>query len=263
MADLTDAEKAMLARVRDDWLAVAYTTGPADRPEAERGVREAYLAAGLAPPSRLLWFDSPFEGAVAAWLLNVVNDTRWDAVEVELWKSDAAEQALPDEHADHVRVHVRNAVWDLAEYHVHSPIALEVCGSAGFRSLPPPLVDRIWAEICAQSDPDVFLYPIRPDLWYGCWADYLTPGGQHIDAGYLAAHDAHSRLGAGGWGRFAGLARVARNAGWWWALRDAAILTERPVHLDLDERGRLHNAGGPAATYPDGFAVHAVDGDSP
>ncbi|GAA2295164.1 hypothetical protein GCM10010149_49280 [Nonomuraea roseoviolacea subsp. roseoviolacea] len=51
------------------WREVAFTTGPADRAEAEAGVRAAYLAAGLAPPERVVWLSSPAQGAVAAALL--------------------------------------------------------------------------------------------------------------------------------------------------------------------------------------------------
>jgi hypothetical protein len=58
-----------------------------------------------------------------------------------------------------------------------------------------------------------------------------------------------------------GLMQVGRNAGWWWALRGAVVLTERPRYVKLDESGRrLHSAEGPAIVYPDGFGVWAWHG---
>jgi len=53
---------------------------------------------------------------------------------------------------------------------------------------------------------------------------------------------------------------VARSAGWWWAFRDAVILTERPLVLHRDPRGRLHCETGPAIAYADGFGVWAWHG---
>ena len=49
-----------------EWLAYGLMSTPADRAEAEAGVREAYELAGLAAPARLLWCDSPLAGARAA-----------------------------------------------------------------------------------------------------------------------------------------------------------------------------------------------------
>ena len=109
--------------------------------------------------------------------------------------------------------------------------------------------------------------------------------GQH-DAGWLAAFDAAaSRAGSsapdsvrgaegargadGARGdaavlraaqRLAGLAGVARSAGWWWPYANVAILTDRPDELHRDNVGRLHAAQTPALHYSDGFALHAWRG---
>jgi len=60
--------------------------------------------------------------------------------------------------------------------------------------------------------------------------------------------------------RLAGLAGVARSAGWWWPYADVAILTDRPDELHRDNIGRLHAADTPALHYSDGFALHAWRG---
>jgi hypothetical protein len=95
-------------------------------------------------------------------------------------------------------------------------------------------------------------------------------GGQH-DAGWLAAFDAAASradssrgetpaavLGAAQ--RLAGLAGVARSAGWWWPYANVAVLTDRPDELHRDNIGRLHAAETPALHYSDGFALHAWRG---
>ncbi len=60
--------------------------------------------------------------------------------------------------------------------------------------------------------------------------------------------------------RLAGLAGLARSAGWWWPYANVAILTDRPDELHRDNVGRLHAAQTPALHYSDGFALHAWRG---
>jgi len=57
-----------------------------------------------------------------------------------------------------------------------------------------------------------------------------------------------------------GHAAIGRNAYWWWAYRDHAILTERPTELHRDPLGRLHCETGPAMSWPDGWGFHAWHG---
>src|SRR5215467_14480330 len=61
---LAPAQEAQLVPVRDEWQALGLATGPADRLRAERGMRAAYLAAGLPPPALFLWVRSPLEGVL-------------------------------------------------------------------------------------------------------------------------------------------------------------------------------------------------------
>ncbi len=61
---LTPAQEAGLADVRDQWQAIGLATFAADRPAAERGIRRAYLAVGLPPPSGYIWVRSPLEAVM-------------------------------------------------------------------------------------------------------------------------------------------------------------------------------------------------------
>ncbi|WP_306210400.1 DUF6745 domain-containing protein [Actinoplanes sp. RD1] len=60
-------------------------------------------------------------------------------------------------------------------------------------------------------------------------------------------------------GGLAGLAAVAREAGWWWPFADAVILTERPTVLSRDNVGRLHSESA-ALEFPDGYHLWAWRG---
>lgn len=80
---LTDAQTARIPAFRDAWMRAGLSTEPADRPRAEAGVRLAYEAAGLQPPGRIIWLDSPMAGALGAALLAgaaKVQDRVWTQV---------------------------------------------------------------------------------------------------------------------------------------------------------------------------------------
>ena len=52
-----------LSQYLDRWAAARLSCEPADRATAEAGVRLAYHAAGLPPPQRIIWCDSPIDMA--------------------------------------------------------------------------------------------------------------------------------------------------------------------------------------------------------
>lgn len=77
--------------------------------------------------------------------------------------------------------------------------------------------------------------------------------GQH-DAAWLCAFE------PGDDSPLAGLAAVARDAGWWWPYEKTVVLSERPLTLHRDEAGRLDRGDGPALGYADGFELYAWRG---
>src|SRR3990167_539467 len=97
--ELSATTRAAFPTIRDEWLAVGLSTVPANRAEAERGVRLAYNVAGLEAPSLMIWVDSPIAGCVAAamqaWAQ--VGAQVWDRVGTQVW--------------DQVGTQVRDQVW--------------------------------------------------------------------------------------------------------------------------------------------------------
>ena len=53
-----------------------------------------------------------------------------------------------------------------------------------------------------------------------------------------------------------GLWEQSRLAGWCWVYDDVAVITDRPVTLNIDEQGNLHCEDGPAIGYGDGFKLY-------
>ena len=67
-------ELEMKRRVRqweEKWRAIGLSTEPADRPQAEKYLRDAYRSVKLAPPKRVLWVDSPLQALIAIFFMNL------------------------------------------------------------------------------------------------------------------------------------------------------------------------------------------------
>ena len=241
---LTVEQEAMLAQVRDEWLAVGLSTEPANRPAAEEGVRQAYRRAGMEPPSVVIWLGSPYAGCVASAMLSQgqVRDQVWDQVRDQV-RGQVGDQVgaqvwaqVRDQVGAQVRDQVRAQVWDQVRGQVWAQVGAQV--GAQVRG-------QVWDQVRDQVRGHVWAQ-VRDAVW-----------GQH-EAGYLGWCDAMQLIGVNL--DVAGLSTVARNAGWWWPMRDTVILTDRPDTLHRDPQGRLHCETGPALRYRDGWAIHAIHG---
>ncbi len=219
-----DTDAALAARA-DGWLALGLAAVPADRADAEAGVAQAYELAGLPAPERIEWRGSPAEGARTAHELMAAGET-----------------------GASVRATVRTRPWASARADLVARL-----GPAGWA--------RYWAAAGArtwQLLTDRLVTPIRSRVE----ADLASLDGARfrlLDAVY-GQHDGAWLTAFDGVSELAGLARVARSAGWWWPYERAAVLTERPVALHRDNVGRLHHGEGPALSYPDGWQLYAWRG---
>jgi hypothetical protein len=260
--ELSDEHWELIAAVRAQWRDAALTTGPVDRDEVQAGVVEAYQAAGLAPPRLVLWFDSPVAGTWAANRLAALPSVEDRSGEVRLaidrvrWGfRDRAKRALSQVTQERVW---REVLWQL-RYEVGSLnelVADEVHDRVW--STPQNIVEHeLWTQLSEQSSLDLAGEAIRPQIFMTVREAF----GGHFDAHEVAPDDALAQLGLDGGVPPTGLFRVTRSGGWWWPMREAVVLCERPVELHRDEYGRASRVDGAAIVYPDGFAVHAWHGD--
>ncbi|MFF2860660.1 DUF6745 domain-containing protein [Streptomyces rubiginosohelvolus] len=208
------------------WRSVAAATGRADRAAAEAGVRRAYRTAGLAEPDRIIWAPSPRAAVGTVEKL-----------------TDAGRS---------VREEVRTRPWADERRRMYDEL-----GPAGWSALWSATGAQLWETTAALAErirtgvvADLAPRPQDEGAVRLVLLDAVL--GQH-DAAWLAAFDGHGD-------RLAGLAEVARNAGWWWPYENAVVITERPDVLHRDEAGRLDHGEGPALAYGDGFALHAWRG---
>jgi len=224
--ELSATTRAAFPTIRDEWLAVGLSTVPANRAEAERGVRLAYNVAGLEAPSLMIWVDSPIAGCVGAAMQVGAQ------VGAQVWAQVGAQVGAQ------VWAQVRDQVW-------------------------AQVGDQVWAQVRAQVRDQVWAQ-VRDQVWAQVgaqvWAQVRDAAyGQH-DAGWLSFYAAVARESIHGCERLVGLMTIARSAGWWWPFERAVILTERPCRLRRDGRGRLHSTDGAAIQYPDGWGVWAWHG---
>jgi hypothetical protein len=256
---------ATLGAVGDEWLAAVLAAGPTDREAAEAGVYQAYRAAGLAPPERVVWLGSPQAGAVAVALLTgldvgvAVHDPPWDRVRDEL--EGQGQPAVPGRAGRPARTLVGPLLWSRVRAQVLRQTGPGLWEQA-WRATAAPLLDRlparIWRLLVMEAGPAIDTrlgWPASERLW-----NEAASG--NPEAVWCALADGLGRVlpGLAGPERLAGLQRATTAAGWWWPLERVAVMTDRPVALHRDEQGRLHCADGPALAHSDGWALHAWRG---
>ena len=59
ITELTEEQKALIPEWREKWIKIGLDTTPADKPVAEKWIKQAYKDRGYAEPKEVLWFESP------------------------------------------------------------------------------------------------------------------------------------------------------------------------------------------------------------
>ncbi|MCF2525696.1 hypothetical protein LZ495_00440 [Yinghuangia sp. KLBMP8922] len=268
---------------------MAAATGPADRAAAEEGIRDAYRAAGLVPPHKVLWYDSPLAASVAATVISGAFKPQALAALGLPVRAPAGSRA-----GKSVRDKLRAATWERARTEAAAQLGQAVWAQAWHE-----IADRLWAPTTGLSarireGVEAAVAVAVGDTTSGARggvapgamgrgsaargtdaasrtiavearaATLDALGGQH-DAAWLAAFDGLRRcfpeLGDSPAAEaLDAVGRVARAGGWWWPYEGVVLAAERPVALERDENARLHSGEGPALAFPDGFALHAWRG---
>lgn len=273
VTSLTHKQEERLREIRDEWLAVQVSTDLADRPAAEEGIRAAYEAAGFGAPDFILWMSSPYAGAIAASIAPGI--------------ICAISHSVPDGGLAGLGDHTLpcGSFEDQFDF-VNRQVRLQVRGQVGDRTYAPVwyrVAGIRWAvddQVRAQVDTGVRDWvdaqvrnPVRnagdqvnlrvftsiDDQVRGRLGQWRA-GKSRNEAPYCSYAAAMRELGVHGLEPIAGGLQVARHAGWWWALEDFAVVTDRPELLERDIQGRLHCASGPAIRYRDGWGFHAWHG---
>jgi hypothetical protein len=267
----------LLAEVRDEWVAHALSTEPADRAAAEAGVRAAYRKIECEPPRTIVWLGSPFAGVLGSYFLDVRLHGKNGRFEVPDWGPSIAGRvsggftlnpsddqwvtfhAGGDSLKDQVRAQV-SPTWFCVLGRIHGQLEDQAWHSFGDQvedQIRAVTGDRLGAPTLCQS------WDAEPaEVWERVRRQDRTAADCQRDAADLADYEINRlrRRGAKRYARLPGPLRVAHSAGRWWPMEDAVVLTERPTELHRDAQARPHSAHGPAIRYPDGWSVHAWHG---
>ena len=246
---LTPEQTAALARYRARWSAIRRSTAPADRSAAGEGVRLAYHAAGLKPPARLVWCDSPIALSELAG-----RASRADGPNV---KSELIHR-LRRRVAALVGTRVHKRLQASVESMVN-PIDALVVSAADAVIQGAVHENESLLERFRRSQPLSWSLTFRTLL--GRRGFRYMAAGQH-DLSWLGPYEyLRNVLGLRAETEpLLGLRQLAMNAGWLQPHEQTCWLAERPDLLYGDASDRLHNANGPALRFPDGWLVWAWKG---
>jgi hypothetical protein len=219
LSALTDAQRAKLSDWAQQWIAIGLSTEPVDRATFERAVRTLYLEQGRTPPARVIWTGSPL--AVDLVMTHLTASS--DAPALDLF-------GLPGDVAQDVREIVRAET-----------------GSPVVRGRRKQL------EHCTTVR-HYFHGPLHAGGWWTLSGRCCTRYGSPATLSFL-----QDVCGLKLPGKEAKLARalqdIARSAGCWLGADSCVVVSERPLAIRRDDRGRLHAENAPALLYRDGSAL--------
>ena len=275
--ELSEVDLTEVRAVRDGWMAVALSTERVDRPAAEAAVHAAYVAAGMEPPAVMVWMDSPLGGTLASAALrgqlrDQIRDQLRGQIRDQLWDQLAGqlERQILDQLGDQLAGQLRGQLERQLGDQLWDQLAGQLRGQLE-RQLGDQLRDQLAGQLAGQLRGQLErqlggqlggqlrgqlagkLRGQLRDQLADQLADQLNPWSDAYWLAYYACASPQAGLKSD---RLASLAAAVRSCGWWWPMRGAAVLTDRPTLIDRDEQGNLHGGSGPALTYADGYVCH-------
>jgi hypothetical protein len=247
----------------------------------QQAVAQVYSDAGVPPPERLVWLDSPLAGSVAASIFARTCENLFiklwnkpvDRMTQKLWS--VAKEAGSTEVFQYIDLQIKASPLDVAK-NIVVPIRTQIARQLGIRfshQSDPYTTQQVfsedtWAYILArieqqlnQEDFDVLSQIVFDKQFAAACANqsqYCGLGGQDGDnlellsfAGLMGMDLPEVR----------GLISLSRQTNWFWLFDKVCIVTYRPQMLLTDMQGRLHNDFGPAIEYNDGWCIWARKGD--
>jgi hypothetical protein len=244
----------------DRWASTRMSCAAADRPLAEEGIRQAYAAAGLAPPDRIAWCGGPMEIAkrladaspddpIGANVKGDIFDKVRDKVGTlaEIFCKEVVIAAIELSHHDTVRASISgHSKCREASKAVHRAVLRAVDDDLARLSVRARHVARRWRGL-----PRLLPRSSFEDIAVG--PDQLASLGV-----YEYLHDVLP------WREIThplqGVWTLAKSAGWIVPHERICWVCERPSLLRVDAAARLHCPDGPALQYRDGWSHYAWSG---
>ena len=207
---LTDEDLARLAEVRAEWMAIGLSTEPCDRDAATAAVLACYDFAGIERPPLVIWMDSPLGGLYASAVLRILAEGQlrgqlggqlWDQLRGQLWGQLGGQ--LWGQLRGQLRGQLGDQLWDQLWGQLWGQLGGQLGGQ---------LRDQLWGQLSTWND--------------AYWIAFYT------EAVRIAPLERSESLDA--------LAMAIGACGWWWPMRGAVIITDRPSSIARDKIGRAH-----------------------
>lgn len=281
MVAVDDTIRKALREHRDEWMKLAFSCEELDVPAVQDALRLVYECAGVPPPERLVWLDSPLAGAVAASIFSVNYDNLFtqlinkpfEAMEQKLWRDaetlgtsnlwkhiDAQLKTTPLHVADNIAIPIRSQVASQLEMrfgnrndpHLTQQVFTEDTWSYILKRIEQQLNEQDFDVLSKLVFDATFATRCARQSWY------CGLGGQDGDTLELVSFAEQMGMDLPA---VKGILALSRQVSWWWVFDKVAIVTYRPQMLVLDGMDRLHNNHGPAIEYNDGWCIYARAGN--
>jgi len=269
---LTQEQIKQLPIFRDKWQKIGLCTEPANRKKAEEGIKIAYQMANLSPPKKIVWCTSPLANGLARAIVlkRFEGDSVQDSVRASVWNSvyHSVNISVRDSVPLSVQGSVVHSVWDSVPAYVKASVMVSVRDS-----VPDSVWNSVWHSVMVSvrdSVPD----SVQGSVWDSVPAyvklSVMVSVRDSVPACGYGQHDA-DLLGFLEYfnlicnlteqtKKLEGLWLIAKNAGWFLPHEKICWVSERHNICKLNNRGVIHNDGGPAIQYPDKFSIWALNG---
>lgn len=222
----------------DHWLKIGRSTDPIDKAKVEQGIALAYCETGLAPPNKIIYRDSPYQGFLE--VIRLLTTRRL---------AEQAGKPVCERVWHNVRGHVWTQVWNLSFNHVVEQVLNHV--RIHIRS---PINDQIWWWLRNELDKLICDYANNNDLHpavnvANVWDSAFCAGHEAPTIAQLTIFKDIPEVA-----RLNGLVQIAENAGWCFLFENLAIVTPRPSQL-LWRKVLYRKDKCVHIEYPDGWAV--------
>jgi hypothetical protein len=239
------AFRSELRQARAGWWEGLLAPGPSDRAAADAAVAALYAAAPkpcVAP--RMVWCGSPLALVRAAADLGGGRDVA-DEVVYRAYRRELAAASGSTTKGYRLRTHLLAELLDDGARWVVDALwaaTLDALKAAGERWKWDTAVEgSVWQKSRYDGDWEI-PETTQPSLVASLSLAHFLRSHWGVTKPSSAACD------------------LVRSCGGFVLREDIALLSERHLILSRDDRGRLHDSGGPAVLWPDGFAIYAWHG---
>jgi hypothetical protein len=218
--------QAKFPAIVQEYIKIGLCTDPADRPTAEKAMRDLYKLLGKRTDMPIVWVPSPLVGAFAAPIAAALLSKKTATSEVSVYKT--IEKSVGPVVSAAVKVAVEAAVG----YKTKSTTTKggEGVDAATIRST----IKSLW-------------HYYRGGQFWVSWKGYIAAlrliGFEHESLRALEIEE-----------------KIARSAGWYWPFEDFVMISERPNCINRDALGRLHSLDGPSISWGETFSLHSWKG---